>query len=174
MSINNNKVDTSNIMTEDDYKLMQEIKNIKRQLFSFIDMKVLINKIIEIVEESELVSFKNERSKKFIDTKRPLFHLTIDIEKSMVKYKKTKFKSENDEASFYSSVLFDEVINKISLFIKTSLDSPEAEKILDKRLFKDTNDEDIKLLNKLSVLSTLYGIRLESINKNNVTLEILS
>ena len=171
--------DTSEVLTEEDYKLIENIKNIKRNLFSFINMETFINAVVKIVEDSELVDFKNERAKKYIDKKRPVFLLTVNREKAMSKLKKKSFGSEEDEAKFFSNIIFDEVISNITTYLKQSIDDlskEDKDKIFDVNLFEEENYEQNMLsdsINKLSVISTLYGMRLENSNKHNIILELL-
>ena len=77
-----------------------------------------------------------------------MIYLKIKDVKEERDYKnKKKFVSDEDEASFYSNIIFDEVISKITEFIKKSIDTPECDKILDKDIFKDNDLEDLKKLN---------------------------
>lgn len=177
---NNEKFDTSEVLTDEDYALINNIKTIKRNLFSFINMDLFVSNVSEIIDNSELVSFKNERAKKYIDKKRPIFLLTVDREKSMKENNITKFNSEEEEARFFSNIIQDEVITKITDILKQSIDDikkEDSDKIFNVNIFdsddKTTNNMLNSTINKLSVISTLYGIRLEKNSKNNVVLELL-
>jgi len=170
--------DTSEVLTDEDYKLIENIKTLKRNLFSFIKMETFIEAVVKIVDESELVSFKNERVKKFIDKKRPVFILTVDRDKAINKFGK-KFNGEEDEAKFFSGIIFDEVISNVTTYLKQSIDDlskEDKDKIFDVNLFDEENYENNMLsesINRLSVISTLYGLRLENNAKHNIILELL-
>lgn len=180
----NKKFDTSEVLTEDDYREIEDIKEIRKRLLAYINIEVLIEKIREIIDESDYVSFKNERSKKFIDKRRPIFYITIDKSKIFKsdEYKHSKtFSSADKEASYYSNIVYKEVINKTTTFINDSLKNSKdneteelKEYIMSTSLFKDDlPKDDESFYSRMSILSMMFGMRLENDNKNNIALEML-
>ena len=172
--------DTSDVLTEEDYKTLENILRLKKKIFQCIDMDNFIKKATEIIDNSPLVSFKNERVKKFIDKKRPNFIIVVDKDKAMKEKGVKSFSDEEIECKFYSSIIYDEVISKITEIIKGALDDigkDEKDKIFkDITLFKKEDENNKELINnfkQLAVISSLYGMRLDKENKNNVVVEML-
>ena len=176
-----NIIDTSEVLTEEDYTEIEDIKEIRKRLISYINIDVLIDTIRDIVDKSEFVDFKNNRSKKFIDKKRPVFYLKIN--KSCFKSEKYKskqeFRTEEKEASYYTNIIYSEIIVKITEFINTTIKEDKDNKELKEfikstSLFKDLPPkEDEDFYNRLSVISMMFGIRLAIEDKSIITMEML-
>lgn len=174
------KFDTSEVLTEEDYKTINNIIQLKKKIFQCIDMDNFIKRAVEIIDKSELVSFKNERVKKFIDKRRPNFILIVDKDKAMKQEQITSFSDEEAECKFYSDIIYNEVISKVTEIIKSALDDlnkDEAEQIYKEYpIFKDEDKGNKDLMNgfkQMAIISSLYGMRLDKENKNNIVVEML-
>ena len=120
----------------ENYHKMNEFLKIKKSLKSCMDVNIFINKMKEIIDESENFSFRSERSKKFIDKNNPEFILT---------YKKlntknidtSKVSDMNKLTEKVTNIVFDEILSKASEFITESITDKEK---FD-QLFKDIPEE---------------------------------
>jgi len=173
-------LDSSELLTEQDYNDMREIQDIKQRVLSYINLPILVDHIVGLIEKSHFIDFKNERSKKFIDKRRPIFYLKVDKEKTMnskeYNDRNVKFSSKNEEVKFFSNVIFMEIITYVTRYISESLkQNPELENyIAEKDIFKDINKESRKALaSKVAVLSTMFGIRFSEEDSSIITLEML-
>ena len=146
---NLNNLDTSEMLSEQDYKDMQDIRDIKRRVLSFVDVAILVDYITGLIEKSPYLTFKNERSRKYIDKRRPIFYVKIDgdmvLNSKEYSIRNKKFSSQNEEVKFYSNVVFMEVITHVTRYITECLKcNPDLENyIADKDIFK------INLLNMI-------------------------
>jgi hypothetical protein len=179
---NEENFDTADVLNDKDYQEINEIKEIRKRILSYINIDVFIDTCRNIIEESHYVNFKNERSKKFINNKRPVFYLHIDKDVMKSKeYNKKKFKSNDEEIKYFSDVLYSEIIVKITSFINNSIkedndDSNELkEYISSTSLFEGlpSKEDDASFYDRLSIISAMYGIRLDKDDASNITLEIL-
>ena len=82
-------------LSEDKKRKILEIKSIRDNIGNFISKKDQINKLLEIIDGSEVFSMKNKRNRK-IDTRIPLFVMIWDWEKAEEKY---NFKSNKEKYS---------------------------------------------------------------------------
>lgn len=168
--------DTSDILSEEDKRDINDIEEVKKVLSAYLDKNKLIKKFIEIIENSDIIDFKNERSKKFIDSRRPMFNLVIDFKKIQEKEKHPiTFSSEADEVRFFSNILHDEILFKVTDYIQTSVHSdPDLESfILNKEIFKDYKDDKDGLKKILSIITTIFGLRFNATDKRNVIIEMM-
>jgi len=177
---NINNLDTSEMLSEQDYRDMQDIRDIKKRVLTYIDLPVLIEQITEIIESSPFLNFKNERSKKYIDKKRPIFYLKVDRDLAMksdkYKFRNAKFSSQNEEVKYFSNIIFMEIITNVTRYITECLKcNPDLEDyIANKDVFKDVGRENRKnILNNTAVLSTMFGIRFSQDDSTIITLEML-
>jgi len=175
-----NKLDTSEMLSEKDYKDMQDIRDIKRRVFSYIDLPILIDYITELIEKSPYLTFKNERSRKYIDKRRPIFYVKVDREATVnseeYKVRNKNFTNQNEEVRYFSNVIFMEVITHTTRYINKCLKSnPDLEDyIASKDVFKDIEKENRKSISdSVAVLSTMFGIRFSQEDSTIITLEML-
>lgn len=169
------KFDTSEVLTENDYELMQQLKHVKKELFSYVNMEVLVDQIVDFITKCPMIDFRNERAKKYIDRKRPVFYLVVDLEASKEKYKNFNFKTDKEEVQYYSNIIHIEIISRVTTFINQSLkDVNFIDKVKDNDIFKDNTEEEKELLLKFGIITTLFGLRLDEKNKSSITLELLS
>jgi len=175
-----NNLDTSEMLSEQDYKDMQDMRDIKRRVLAYIDAKILCEHIIDLIDKSPYLNFKNERSKKYIDKRRPIFYLKADREAAMnskeYSVRNKKFSSQNEEVKYFSNVIFMEVITHVTRYITECLKAnPELEDyIASKDVFKDVSKDNRKImLDNAAVLSTMFGMRFSQEDSTIITLEML-
>lgn len=66
-------------MSEEDLLLLSQIERVKRNIVRFINPETIVDKIRELIEESDEFDFKNKRNSKYISVKKPLFILSFDF-----------------------------------------------------------------------------------------------
>lgn len=171
--------DTSSILTEQDLKEIDAIESIKKALFSYIDKEKLLKRIIDIIDESEFIDFKNARSRKFIDLKRPSFNLILNKEKILndKKYNPTNiesFSNEKEEIEFLSNIVYSEIINKVTDYINDNIHKNKdfEDYILDKEIFKDYELDKDGLKALLRIITTIFAMRFGKDHKENLILEM--
>jgi hypothetical protein len=172
--------DTMDIMTDSDLKNLSDIKDIKQRVLAYINVEVLIEEILDIIENSEFVSLRSKRAKKFIDKKRPIFNLLIDIEgakKSDLFKDKSNIRGmrQDDEQHFATTVIHRELIVKINSYIMSCLkQNPKLiDYITSKDIFKDCNTEERNFLNNVSLISNIFAIRFSEQTTTIATIEML-
>jgi len=180
MHTNTDFLDSSEILTEQDYSDLRDIQDIKKQVLSYIDMSILVNYISKLIDDSPFLSFKNERSKKYIDKRRPIFYIKVDKEKTLASKvyndRNVKFNSQDDEVKFFFNVVYMEVISNVTSYITASLkQNPDLENyIAEKDIFKDIKKENRKTIaDQTAVLSTMFGVRFSQDDSTVITLEML-
>jgi hypothetical protein len=169
--------DTSEGLTERDYQDIEDIKDIKRTLLSFINIDVLIEEIKHLIDDNVYINFKNERSKKFIDKRRPIFNIKIDSDlvKKSKEYKKSSFSNEEDEVKYYSNIVFNELTRHITEFIRSAINDDDEIKdyIYSKQLFGELDETDRKQLNDIAIISMMFAAKYSKDDKSTVAYELL-
>lgn len=172
-------MDTTELLTDQDLQDLEDYVSVKKRLYSYLDLNKLIKNIKKIINDSELVSFKNERSEKFIDVKKPIFYLKIDIKKAIdckdYLRKDDKFESLNSKVKYCSNIIYREVLCNITENIFDEIHkNPELESyILSKNIFKDYKDDEISLKMMMNVLTTTYGMRFDQNDPSNLVMQLL-
>ena len=152
-------------MNVDDLKLFEELTTLKQHIFACMDRKVLVEHIQDIVEKAKHVEFKDELSKKFINTKR------ISLNLYVTKKAKSKFDSSEDEVAYYSSVLHEEVIIKIIDYINSQIRTLDLSKFTESsELFKDAKEDNISGLS--TIISTITGYKYNMDDKRHIVIEL--
>jgi len=155
---------TDDLLNLDDIELLKKMQIVKKSITTLVKKSKIIDLLKDKINNSELVNFIDDRSRKFISVNRPIFSIMVDKEKSMSAYNHHEFKDDADESSFYSQVVHDEILSKF------------AEE-LDK-LIKELNDENVKLgleelPMELFIFSSITRLTLDETNKNIINLEFL-
>lgn len=176
--ISNKKIDTADVLTEQDYNDIRDIEDIKKRVLSYIEIPTLIEKISEFINNSEFIEFKNERSKKFIDKRRPIFYISIDRDKAYnsEKYKVEKiFNSQEEEAKYFTNIIGQEIVELTTTYINDCLKAdPELDSyVMSKDIFKNCTKEERYILNGTGIFSTMFGIRLSSDDYSNAIVEMV-
>lgn len=95
--------DTYEAMTEDERQELILIQKIKSNVKYFVGIDNILNKLIELIDESTTVSFAAERNRKYISKKNPLFVLKVN--KGNIKEKLEYFKADTNEEFFIDNHL---------------------------------------------------------------------
>lgn len=172
-------LDTSEILTEQDYKDMRDIQDIKKRVMSYVDIPILIDYITSLIDKSPYLTFKNDRSRKYIDKRRPIFYIKVEKDRAMESNEystRNRFTSQNEEIKYLSNIVFMEVITHVTRYITESLkNNPDLEDyVASKDIFKDVRKENRKIIaDHTAVLSTMFGIRFSQEDSTIITLEML-
>lgn len=181
MTNNENQItDTSDVMTEHDYILVGNIKKLKKQLLQYIQVPILIEFIKDRISNSKYINFKNERSAKFINLQKPVFNILVNREAIRNDPQlKSGFinacKKTNGELSYFSNLVFDEIIAPTTKFINDSIkNDPELEDYIESSdIFRDCSQEERDLIRNSSIVSTLFGLRFLESDHSTIIVEML-
>lgn len=127
--------DSQELMTREDEILLAQIEYIKKNIVTFIDKQKTIDKIIEIINNSDCFSFKSKRSLLSIDKNKPIFVITINKAKAEEIHKvkfdslEQKEKKSDDDYFTINKLIQKEITSKFSDFMK--------DEVLDKEKFKE-------------------------------------
>jgi len=173
-------IDSVDLMTNDDLKNLSDIREVKQRVLSYINIEVLVEEFLHIIDKSKYIDLRSERSRKFIDKKRPVFNLKIDLEKAK---KDDYFKDKNyhssmrqdEEQHFATNIIHYDLISKINGYIMSCLkQNPKLiDYIASKDIFKDCNKEERDFLNNVSLISNIFAIRFSEQDSRIVTIEML-
>jgi hypothetical protein len=169
MRMDRKNIDTSNLLNDDDFKDIEKINKIKKYLTNLFNPAFIATKIGEMIENSDLVDFSSARSKKFIDSRKPVFTLKFDRGGIANKYvPEKKFESKDEEVSWIANAVYSEVIAPFSLELFIKLKDQESYE--NERVFnvEDISADDERLGRIL--FSTLFGMKIE-IEKELVVIE---
>lgn len=178
MEVRNNPVETSDLLSKEDEILLAQIERIKKNITKFIKPEVLIEKIKGFIEESPAFDFKSKRNAKYINTKKPLFILTLN-RKAITTYEFIYKEGEEVDGraelvrdyDFINECLHETVISKVSDFISKKLkNNEEFMKVL------DDNDIEWRKLSKSQMVlmgfltASIFGITVD-LKNNTIYLE---
>jgi len=153
------------LLNEEDYEILDKVIQIKKHIMSYYSKEKIVDKIKEIIINSEVVNFRNERSSKFISTKRPVFTLKVDKKKSYDIYDGGDFFNNKEEVDYFNNIIYHEVINNVSTFLIESYND------IDDNILDGISPEKIKVATGL--LSSICGTRVNNDDKSLITLEFL-
>jgi len=168
-----NKIETSSLLSPEDYKLMSEIKTIKKHIMSYIDPQVLVDTLRTIINDSKVVSFRSSRAEKFININKPLFSVEVDRSQCIELYPTEQFSTEKQEAEYFTNVIHEEVINRFTTFLVESIsDESDLTEFLNKQeIFKGISNENIE--NTAGMLTSIFGIRMDNEDMSKLAFEFL-
>lgn len=178
---NNKVIDTADLLKKSEEDLLFQIERIKKNITFFIKPEVLVNEISEIIEQSELFSFKNKRNSKFINLSRPLFIITINkakckelygyefhyTEGTMIDTNKALPAGILDDYNFIERMVGEQIVSKYSDFLNSILvDDDKFLNFLEEQGIKRSkiNKELVKLISYMTV--ALFAITIEL--RNNI------
>jgi hypothetical protein len=167
--VENKLVDSSKMLSNQDYKDLNAIKNIKKRIMDAMDKKIFIESIIDIVDSCDFIDFRNERSRKYINGDKPVLNLTIKLENE------DKYDSLEKEIKYKSKLVHDNITFKIIRLITDSINTNDkiSEYVYSTELFKITDEEEKKNLSNFGIFSTMFGLRFDRNNPNNVVVEMI-
>ena len=166
-----NTIDTSELLTEEDQAIMQTIEIAKKAILAHFKIEDLVKEITGLINKSELVSFVDTRSAKFINPRRPTFSLKVDKIKSIETLKPTNFKNEQEEMTFLSEVIYQEIVRNFTDFIiKVIRQDDSIKEIVESNPSLKESQQDV--LNAISsgIFTTIFGMNAD-LKNYAVTLE---
>lgn len=165
----NKFIDTSKMLSNKDFKDLNTIKNIKKRIMDAMDKQIFLESLIDIVDSCPFIDFKNERSKKYINPEKPILNLTIKLDKEK------EYKSIEEELNYKSKLVHDNITFRIIRMITDSINTNEniSEYVYSTELFNNLDEEEKNNLTHFGIFSTMFGIRFDNSNRNNVVVEML-
>ena len=161
------KLDTAELLAEEDEKILNFILAIKQNISGLIGIDVIIDELREIIKGSEHFSFRSKRNEKIISKTRPLFVLMLDT---------AKFKNDighnfgqNGDIDIVRNLVQDEIT---SVFSRALSDKMKDEEFMHQLLIKANIGEiGSKALTMLPfITSSIFSINVE-LNTGLVYLE---
>lgn len=173
--------DTSEVLTNRDLILLRSVKELKKQILAYIEVPILVQRIKEIINRSNIIYFKNERAEKYIKNSRPVFNVLINKDAIRLSPKYADqfakaIRTKQAEMSLYTNVIFDEVISEVTKFINDSISNdPTLEDYIESMdIFRQCTQEEREYLkNSTHVVSTLFGIRFSDNDPSSVLIEMV-
>ena len=152
------KLDTAELLAEEDEKILNFILAIKQNISGLIGIEVIIDELREIIKSSEHFSFRSKRNEKIISKTRPLFVLMLDTNKFRNDIGHTFGNAEDID------IVRDLVQNEITSVFSRSLSDKLKDEEFMKQLSIKANIGDIsgKTLTMLPfVTSSIFSINVE-------------
>jgi len=177
--------DTFDMMSQDEREELILIQKIKSNVKYFVGTEKIIEKISELIDDSNTVSFSAERNRKYISKKNPLFILKVN--KNKIKEKLVYF--DNDEkcndyfVDHHLNQKYEKDVTYIQDHIREEIIEPYSKWLLDflldnekfMNICKENGLEEIKLnKNILKLIITtsavMFAIKVD-LKNNKVFLE---
>jgi hypothetical protein len=146
----------------DDSQLIEKLAEAQGDLVKLFKDEDITEQLVKIIENSEIVSFFSERSRKSLDFSKPVFRIKINFGKAVEIYNnKINIDALEKEKmiSFFIKVIQKEVINKFSELIFYSL-KEHWKKHKKEEDIKEYENDDLLLL-----ISSIFGIAVEDDDK---------
>jgi len=170
-------------VTPEEKRKFENLFRIRKKLSAYLSNSFIINNMRNIIGESKYVSFFNKRSEKFIDEKRPIFKISIDINEHTLKdFPNDKVKEIIDEDpsldvlnSEQFKTILDYKLNILDVNIVSNLLDLMIEELIgnldrsDADYKADLNDMDNKF-----IVSSLVRIYNEASDHNLLLIEYLT
>lgn len=156
-------IETTDYLNDEDEKLLQLIQIIKQNITSYIGKQNVVDKIKDIIENSEYFSFKSKRNAKYINLNKPLFIITANKEK-ITKDKNYTFKNSQDDYLILHNLIQDEITSKYSEFLSNKLTTESINEILINKKLSDIEIKDDLNMLASFVTASIFGINIELAN----------
>ena len=150
-------METSELLSKEDEKLLRDLQLIKQNIASYIGIKTIIEQIRNIIKDSKYFSFTSKRTEKYISTSRPLFIITADREK-ITKDTGYVFTQTTKDSDILCNLIQKEITSKYSDYLSFMLRGDEIKNILIKNNI-EVNDELLELSSFIT--SSIFGINME-------------
>jgi hypothetical protein len=173
------KFDTFDAMTKEEKNELLLIQKVRNNVKYFIGIDNIIKKIKSLIDNSEYVSFNNERNRKYISKSKPLFILKPNHKKIAAEYKLSYINStEKDyiingasnpkylkDIEYLQNIVYNEIISPYSEYLMTFLkDDEKFSKLLAANGLTEVTIDPatIQLISIMS--STMFAIKLDLFN----------
>lgn len=150
-----NNLNSDNLLNNKDINIISNINKIKKDITSYFDMNLFIEKFRNIIDNSKYFEFRSNNSRKFIEPDKPRFIIRFKNDKDF--YKKIKeingkdnIDTVNKRVNFITNIVRTDIINKFSS--EVTLCIKDKNKV--HNLFKDLPDglENIIIGNIFTIL----------------------
>lgn len=157
--------ETTDLLSPEDEKLLRFIQIVKSNISYLIGAENLVDKMREIINNSEHFSFRSKRNEKLISLSRPLFVLKFD--RSQFDH---TFEDENTDRVYMQRLIQKEITSVFSEFLSTQIRNKELlNKLMDKYgIEQKLSESDIMMLS--FVTASIFSINID-FNTNLVYLE---
>lgn len=170
--MNNTNKDSLEILmsNEDDVTLLNEIALVKSNIIYHIGVQNLVNKVIELIDESSIIDFKSQRNKKYINIKRPLFIVKLAKSDKQIKEVYPDLQGVSDMYNVVSECVHRDIISKLSDYIVSNV---KDKGLLEELLNKEVNDDLFEASTLISFLTaSIFSINCDFDN-NTIYLEYM-
>ena len=150
-----------NLLTTEEIEAVKKLYESKRNILSYLNMDEFINKVSDLIDQSDTFSFRSSTSKYTINKVRPVFVMKIIDEKllnQMLEIEKTDDTGEMKTLDALTVVLNEKIIKEISKILTDQFSEHDEE------LFVDVPES----LKKF-IISSIFSIRF-SVKDNNIQL----
>lgn len=144
-----------NLLSNDERDELKKALEIKRDLMSYLNITTFIDKVRDIIDQSEQFDFRSKISRLYIDERQPSFTLKIKDDET---YKQLLNGDEKDSRNEVSKMLQTDVIKNISKLLTDCLDNEDSD------LFEGISEEI-----KEFVIANIYVVR-TNLKDNNIQL----
>lgn len=171
MNNNINKDSLEILMSnENDVTLLNEIALVKSNIIYHIGVQNLVNKVIELIDESSIIDFKSQRNKKYINIKRPLFIVKLSKSDKQIKDIYPDLQGVNDMYNVISECVHRDIVSKLSDYIVSNV---KDKGLLEELLNKEVNDDLFEASTLISFLTaSIFSINCDFDN-NTIYLEYM-
>jgi len=111
-------IDTDDLLDESDRDMIAKINAIKRDITSYFDMELFVDKIRKIIDSSDVFTFKNESNRKFIEPQKPRFVIKFKNQKDLNEVLSNKTYDTTETVKIRTDItvkaVVSEIINKFS------------------------------------------------------------
>jgi hypothetical protein len=137
------------------------MNEIKRDITSYFDMDLFIDKMRSVIDSSEHFEFRSKMARNYIDKNIPTFiikYKSDEIKNNLKKISGPEEEVENKQVDYITDMISKDIISKFSVFITDCI--KDSEKL--NELFSDL-PSDVKEF----FISNIYTIRV-NVKENNI------
>jgi hypothetical protein len=157
----NKSLDTSQYLNTEDIDMISKINQIKRDITSYFDMDLFIDKMRKIIDESEHFSFRSSTARLYIEKQMPTFiikYISDDIKNKLDSYTGAPEEVESKQVDFLADAISVDIVSKFSQFITDCIKDSDKLNELFSELPKDVKE---------FFISNIYTIR-ANVKDNNI------
>ena len=147
-----NSLESLNLMSMNDRELFIIAERVKESIANFIDRKVMIQKIRELIDNSEVIEFYSQRTRKYISLTRPVFIVRVNESEFKKKYNR-ELTETNEIYDLLNNIIFEDIIRNYTKFLLDIVRSDKFTTALRSKLKNMNCQIDPALLEDLSELS---------------------
>jgi hypothetical protein len=159
-------MDSSMLMNEDDFKELEKLKKIKKQIMALFNDGILVEKLKELVNNSELVLFVSSREEKFLDKKFPVLKLKFNRSKIDKEFPKRNIKNDEEQCLFLSGIIFNEIITPFNTYLWDIIKQSADTKIKEEYFIDNFEDDEVSK----DFLTSMFGMKYD-LQKLTVNIE---